>query len=30
MRDWSAEPDLPFPGYSDISHERLLDGRARL
>jgi putative DNA methylase len=30
MRDWSAEPDLPFPGYSDISHGRLLDGRARL
>ena len=30
MRDWSAEPDLPFPGYSDNSRGRLLDGRARL
>ena len=30
MRDWSEEPDLPFPGYSDISSGQLLDGRARL
>lgn len=30
MRDWRAEPDLPFPGYSDISRGRLLEGRARL
>ncbi len=30
MRDWSAEPDFPFPGYSDRSRGRLVDGRARL
>ena len=30
MRDWSGEPDLPFPGYGDTSPGRLLDGRARL
>jgi len=30
MRDWRAEPDLPFPGYSDASCGRLLEGRARL
>jgi putative DNA methylase len=30
MRDWSGEPNLPFPGYSDAPSGRLLDGRARL
>lgn len=30
MRDWSGEPNLPFPSYTENASGRLLDGRARL